>query len=206
MKQKADTYISAIYGRKFLTNNAIWNVQTSAIYNATESGDWTDHFAKKPTKFLFRYDVKLDSKHVYPELIEFELDANGNFIPNESEEVFGFEKRSTISTNGFALAYNTAIEIVKKKSGLSNQQLTGFLKWESFKKPSLYNGQFRFYVTVKTGSVKDIHPKGRSSVTDQFDIYSFNPWTGNFIEKKKMKSIKSWEELSGNSTGLIPDN
>jgi len=37
-------------------------------------------------------------------------------------------------------------------------------------------------------------------------VYVFNPWTGDFIEKKKMKSVREWEEGHGLSTGLIPDN
>ena len=57
-----------------------------------------------------------------------------------------------------------------------------------------------------TEEVKDIKEKGRSSVVYKFNVYSFNPWTGEFVEMKKMKNIHSWEEHSGNWTGLIPDN
>ncbi|OGX91705.1 hypothetical protein [Hymenobacter coccineus] len=206
MRAKADSTIAAIYGRQFLLTSTVWNVQGSAIYNAKESGNWTDSFVAKPTKFLFRYDVKLSPRRVYPELIEFELDANGNFIPNEFERIFGFEKRPQVPTPKFTLAYRSTIEMTRKKSGARNQPLSGFLKWESFKKPALYNGHFRFYVPIKTGTLTDLHPKGRSSVTDRFDVYVFNPWTGAFIEKKKMKAVRSWEERSGNSSGLVPDN
>lgn len=59
---------------------------------------------------------------------------------------------------------------------------------------------------IKTGTVADLHPKDRSSVTDRFDVYVFDPWTGSFIGKKKMQAVRSWEERSGNSTGLVPDN
>ena len=206
MRSKADSTIAAIYGRQFLLASTVWNVQGSAIYNATESGNWTDRFDAKPTEFLFRYDVKLSPGRVYPELIEFKLDANGHFIPNEFEEVFGFEKRPQVPAPRFTLAYQSAIETTRKKSGARNQPLSGFLKWESFKKTALYNGHFRFYVPIKTGTLTDLHPKGRSSVTDQFDVYVFNPWTGAFIGKKKMKAVRSWEERSGNSSGLVPDN
>ena len=59
---------------------------------------------------------------------------------------------------------------------------------------------------IKTGEIKNIVLNGRSSVVDKFDVYAFNPWTGDFIEKKKMKSVSSWEERSGSSTVLIDDN
>ncbi|UZR99759.1 hypothetical protein [Chondrinema litorale] len=39
----------------------------------------------------------------------------------------------------------------------------------------------------------------------KFDVYIFNPWSGEFIEKKKMKSIREWERRSGSATGLILD-
>ena len=149
MRAKADSTIAAVYGLQFLQANTVWNVQGAAIYNATESGNWTGRFVEKPTRFLFRYDVKLGPRHVYPELIEFELDADGRFIPNEFKEVFGFEKRPQAPAPKFALAYRSAIETTRKKSGARNQPLSGFLRWESFKKPTLYNGRFRFYVPIK---------------------------------------------------------
>ena len=204
MKRKADTYIAALYGRSFLAKNAVWNVQESYLYNEGESGAWTEPMASKPVQFLFRYDVKLDGEHVYPQLIEFKLDAQGNFIPNESEEVYGFEQRRPVPANGFELVYSRAMETAKKKSGVRDQPLAGLMKWESWKKPSLYNGQFRFYVTVKTGSHQELHPKGRSRVTDYFDVYSFSPWNGAFLERKKMEASREWEKNSGSSYGLRP--
>lgn len=126
MRAKADSTIAAVYGLQFLQANTVWNVQGAAIYNATESGNWTGRFIEKPTRFLFRYDVKLDPRHVYPELIEFELDADGHFIPNEFEEVFGFEKRPQVPAPKFALAYRSAIKTTRKKSGVRDQPLSGF--------------------------------------------------------------------------------
>jgi hypothetical protein len=207
MKNRADSLIIEMYGRYFLENHTVWSVDGSYIYNATESGNWTDKFKKQPNKFLFRYDVKLDNKNVYDDLIEFELNAKGEFIPNEFEEVFGFEKIDKHEGNGFQLSYDKALQIAKQNGLEESDSSKGssFLTWESFKKPTLYNGQFRFLIIIKTKSIENLNPNGRSSVTDKYDVYSFNPWTGEFVEKKKMKSIRSWEENSGNSTGLIPD-
>jgi hypothetical protein len=203
MKRRADELIAAIYGRAFLQKHVIWNVQGSAIYNQTESGNWTDIFSSRPTKFLLRYDIRLDKTHVYPELLKLELDETGKFIPDAFDDVSGFEKLSSVPPHGFRLSYQAAIALAKQKSG-THQPLQGVLYWESFRKPNLYNGRFRFYVPIQVGSVKELSPNGRSSVTTQFEVYSFNPWTGAFMEKKKMKTIRSWEKRSGNSTGLIP--
>ena len=208
MKIKADSLVSKMYGHSFLANNTIWSVSGSAIYNDKESGDWTDKFKRKPTKFLFRYDVKLDNENRYDDLIEFELDDNGKFLPNEYEEVFGFENVPEKWKGSFRLKYYDAL-LKAKSLGMTENDTTksvGLLRWENFKKPNIINGQFRFYITIRTKTIENLVPNGRSSRTTKYEVYSFNPWTGEFIEKKKMKSIYSWEQMSGSGTGLIPDN
>lgn len=208
MKLKADNLVSKMYGQNFLKNNTVWSVSGSYIYNKDESGNWTDKFKNKPTKFLFRYNVKLDNYNKYDDLIEFELDKNGNFIPNPYEEVYGFESVPDNLKGSFKLTYLDAIAKAKQLGIVENDttKAIGILRWENFKKPELINGQFRFYVTIRTKTIENIVPDGRSSRITKYEVYSFNPWTGEFIEKKKMKSINSWEKMSGSSTGLIPDN
>jgi hypothetical protein len=208
MKIKADSLVSKMYGHSFLLHNTIWSISGSAIYNDNESGNWTDKFKKKPTKFLFRYDVKIDNENRYDDLIEFELDDKGNFVPNESEEVFGFEKVPEKLKGSFRLKYSDAMQKAKSL-GLTENDTTkavGILRWENFKRPNIINGQFRFYITIRTKTIEILVPDGRSSRTTKYEVYSFNPWTGEFIEKKKMKSIYFWEQMSGSGTGLIPDN
>jgi len=208
MKEKADSLICKMYGNSFLTNNTVWSVGGSYIYNDKESGNWTDKLTNKPTKFLFRYDVTLDNEYKYDNLIEFELDDKGIFLPNEYEEVFGFENVPNNLKGSFKLKYSDAL-LKAKSLGLIENDTTkavGLLRWENFKKPNIINGQFRFYITIRTKTIENLVPNGRSSRTTKYEVYSFNPWTGDFIEKKKMKSIYSWEQMSGSGTGLIPDN
>ncbi len=208
MKVIADSLVSKMYGYSFLKNNTVWSVGGSYIYNETESGNWVDKFKKKPTKFLFRYDVNIDKSNRYNDLIEFELDANGNFIPNEYEEIFGFENVPDSLKGGFKLTFEEAMN-QSKQLGLTENDTTkavGVLRWENLKKPALINGQFRFYIIIKTETVENVAQNGRSSRITKYEVYSFNPWIGKFVEKKKMKSIYSWEKMSGSSTGLMPDN
>ena len=40
---------------------------------------------------------------------------------------------------------------------------------------------FRFYVTIRIKSVNEINSAGRSRIVDKYDVYVFNPWTGDFI-------------------------
>lgn len=207
MKKKADSLIIKVYGADFLKNHCTWSVSGSYVYSDNESADWKEKFNFSPTKFLFRYDVKLDSKHNYDDLIEFEIDDKGNFIPNQYEQIFGFEKVPENLKGKFKLNYTKALEIAKENGLKENNSTEIFsaLKWECFKKPEFFNGVFRFYLSVKVETIENLIPDGRSSRISKFEVYSFNPWNGEFIEKKKMKSIYSWEKNSGNQTGLIPD-
>jgi hypothetical protein len=206
MKARADGLIVALYGQEFLTKNTIWNVETSSLYGYPNGAgaNWTADLHKYPT-FLFRYNVRLDREHIYPELIVFELDALGHFIPDKysRDEAYGFEKLASSPAHGFGLDYRKALTLVKEKSGVRDH-LTGALHWEGDKKGVLYTGRFRFYVSVKTDSVKVLHPQGRSRITYYYDVYSFNPWTGAFVERKKMEAVREWEARSGFSTGLRP--
>lgn len=207
MKLKGDSLIKSVYGQEFFNKYVTWNMGGSAIYNKTESGNWNDKFNNKPIEFLFRYNIRFDNAHVYRGMIEFELDSIGNFIPNESEDIYGFEKLPANLNREFRLNFTNVIEKAKEKGLVESDSIkaVAFLKWEGLRKPELYNGHFRFFVIIKTNTIKKIVVDGRSSVTEKFDVYSFDPWTGDFIEKKKMKSISSWEERSGSSTGLIED-
>ncbi len=173
MKLLADKLVSEMYGPKFLLNQAVWNISGSAIYNANESGSWTDKFKKKPTKFLFRYDVKLDIDTRYKGLIEFELDEKGNFIPNEFEPVYGFEDVPDTLKSGFKLTLNQAIAKVKKL-GLVNTdttRATWSLQWESFRQPKLINGRFRLWLLIKTKVIQTIVPNGRSRRVTKYVLY-----------------------------------
>lgn len=207
MKHKADSLIKLVYGKGFLLNQAIWNAGTSVIYNKTKSGNWTDTFKSAPAEFLFRYNVKIDKNHLYEDMIEFQLNAKGEFMPNPYEAIYGFERLANKHPK-FAISPAAAIAVAKRKqtAGSKAAKPEAFLRWECFKTSNLYNGKFLFYVIFNTNSVKITNPKGRSSINSRFDVYSFNPWTGKFIEKKQMKSISSWEAASGSSTGLMPDN
>lgn len=208
LKWAADSLISKMYGLEFLKKHAIWCVLGSWIHNADESGIWTDKFKEKPTRFSFSYNIQLDSIHRYDELIHFELDEKGRLVPNPEAEGYGFENVPSYLKGQFKITYENAIE-KSKELGLVEDDTTkaiGILRWEDFKKEKIFSGQFRFYVMIQTKIIEILIPKGRSSRTIKYDIYSFNPWTGEFVEKKKMKSIYSWESMSGSGSGLIPDN
>ncbi|MBO9561531.1 MAG: hypothetical protein J7621_02110 [Niastella sp.] len=204
MKVKADSLISKMYGHSFLTKNAVWNVTGSYMSNAKEVERWTDLIKKTPTSFMFRYDVKLDKGKRYDRLIEFEIDKDGNFIPNEDEFVFGFEDVPDSLRRSFKLSYEDAIAKAKSLGLTENDsaKAVGLLYWENFRKPIIYNGRFRFYVLLRTGTIDKDVPHGHSSRTIKYDVYSFNPWTGDFIEKKKMMATNALKIGSG----LIADN
>lgn len=82
-----------------------------------------------------------------------------------------------------------------------------FLSWQfnKDKKLELFNGHFTYNVAINTKTIKHEPKGGRNRIEYKFDVYVFNPWTGQYIEKQKMKSYREWEELSEQTTGLMPD-
>jgi len=210
IKSKADKIVIDAYGIDFFKKHTKWDFGQCAIYfKDGRGGNWTDPVNEKPISFLIRYDIITDNGKLYDDMIEFQLNSKGVlFFPFElPDDVKGFEKISSKSI--FRLTEFEAIQKAKNL-GLTETDSTKaqvFLSWDFFKERKLaqFNGQFRFYVIIKSNSINDIRPQGRSTVIDKFDVYFFNPWTGDFLEKKKMKTIRGWEQNSGSSSGLLPD-
>jgi hypothetical protein len=208
IKAQADSLVIIVYGKNFFETQTRWNLRSSYFnFSGGRGSSWTDTTTVKPQTFLLRYDIQFDG-HLYERMIEFELSDSGHFIGNKYEQIFGFEKLSDSSPKIFSLSHKKAIFLAKQHGLVENDtaKAEAFLKWDGLKTENFYNGYYRFYVVIKTGSNKDIRPNSRSSITDKFDVYVFNPWTTEFIEKKKMKAVRSWEKMSGSSTGLLLDN
>lgn len=209
MKQTADKMIIEAYGRQFMDKHIVFNFDCYA-YNKDEDylGSWTEPMTSKPNSFLLRYEVRLHQSD--EDFIELGicLDSNGKYIPSADDmsNNYGFEQVKTQNRN-FTIDKTKAIELAKKV-GLTESDKTKineFLFWESFKKQKYFNGQFRYYITELTEIQEYKVSQNRQGIVYRYTVYVFNPWTGQFVEKKKMKTIKEWEELSGSSTGLIPD-
>ncbi len=206
MRAKGDSLIKAIYGLEFFSKNVVWCIDGSYMYNSDQQGDWDDVFSKEPKKFLLRYNIKFDGTHVYDEMIEFELDSVGKFIPDPYESIYGFEQLPDSADKVFKLTHAMALDI-SRQHGLVETDTTraeAFLKWEGLRTHSLYNGHFRFYVTQRIGSdvVRGARPN-HFTRTNHYRVWVFNPWSGEFIDEKKMDQETTWEGAGGYSTGLF---
>jgi hypothetical protein len=207
IKAQADSLVITVYGMDFFKTHARWNLRSSGFnFGGGRGSSWTDTTTLKPETFLLRYDIQLDAQ-LYERMIEFEMDEQGRFIGNRYEQIFGFEKLSPASSPTFVLTHEKAVFLAKQQGLLETgtTKAKAYLTWEGLKTENFYNGYYRFYVIIKTGAINNIRPEARSSITDKFDVYIFNPWTTEFIGKKKMKRVHSWEQFSGNNTGLLPD-
>ena len=119
----------------------------------------------------------------------------------------GFEQVKRQKKN-FSVDKTKAIEIAGK-AGLVETipgKIDEFFFLENFRKQKYYNGQFRYNITDLVEQKEYRQGWDRPGVVYKYMDYVFNPWTGEFIEKKKMKAVREWEKLSGFSTGLIPGN
>ena len=215
IKAKADSLIIRMYGDNFLHNHSLWIIGNSYILNEKKQRiRWTEFLKEEPTKFSFCYKVKLDSQNTYNSFIYFDLDNFGNFLPNMIGGGFffrgsGFENVPDSLKGSFKFKYSKAF-LQAKNLGLKETDSTqayGRLFWEDFRKLKIYNGQFRFYIINETSENVQSYSNGRFIRTTKYDAYSFNPWTSEFVEIKKMKRTYSWggERERISFTDLIPD-
>lgn len=222
MKQIADKRIIAAYGEEFMDKHITFDFDCYA-YNKYKTkfgccedsmwtedylGSWTEPMASKPNSFLFRYEVRLNPSD--EEFIELGicLDSNGKYVPSEDDLTnnYGFELVKTQKRN-FTIDKAKAIELARKV-GLKetdSKKIDEFLFWENFRKQKYFNGQFRYYITELIEQKQYNQSKNRQAFINRYIVYVFNPWTGEFVEKKRMQSRREWEDGHGLSTGLIPD-
>jgi hypothetical protein len=223
MKATADSLIISIYSKEFFDNHVKFEYECYA-YNHYKTkfgccedsmwthdylGSWTEPIKAKPNSFKFRYQVRLHKNDEKGIELGMDLDSVGNYVPSGDDfwNNYGFEKVDG-EKKSFEIDIEKAIEIAKRH-GLTNtdtSEIGEFLIWENFKKQTFFNGQYRYYITDLTSKTEYKKGQDRQGIIYRYDVYSFNPWTGEFIEKKKMKSIHEWGKLSGHRTGLLPDN
>jgi hypothetical protein len=220
MKLKADTLIMKTYSKSFFKNHVKFNFEGSGYklilidivekpyWAGSYVGSWTEPMKSKPNQFKFRYQVRLSPKDNHFVELGMELDSVGNYIPSSDDRwrSYGFEKLESKNRN-FQINENKALEIAKKQGLIicDTTQIFQFLTWENFKQKQFYNGQFRYYISESAGKIEYSKGENRKGIIFKYNIYSFNPWSGEFIEKKKMKTKREWGPHSGHSTGLILD-
>jgi len=222
MKAVADSLIIAAYGKEFMDKHVVFEFDCDA-YNQYKTkfggfkdsmwtkdylGSWTEPMKSKPNYFLLNYEVRLNPTD--KDFIELGVcfDDKGNYVASDDVwNNYGFELIKQENKN-FVLDKTKAIAIAKK-NGLvlsDSSKIDEFLFWENFKNQQYYNGQFRYYISDLVGQETYQISKERQGIKYKYMVYIFNPWTGEFVEKKKMKYIKEWENENGFSTGLRLDN
>ena len=228
MKNKADSLIIANYSQTFYDNHVrfmncgvrhdYWEKipGTEKLYwGGTYLGGCTKQETEGiPNFFTFAYHICLNKDDYSEGHVDFRisLDSLGNYalitenhIRNQSS--YGLEKVSG-NERTFKINKDNALNIAKQQGLVitDSSAIRGFLRWENFEKPAYYNGQFRYYIlNLKS---KNEFIGSHRVVVCKYDAYIFNPWTGEFIEKKKMQSFDQWalHGLSGVSSGLVPDD
>lgn len=208
MKLVCDSLIVSIYSKDFFDEHVRFEYHANAYNKGGYVGSWIEPMTDIPSSFLFRYKVRLNKSDQNSVELEIDLDSLGNYVPSSDFwSNKGFE--NVLSTEkSFTIDKSKAVETAKLK-GLTisdTSEISEFLTWENFRKQTFYNGQFRYYITDFTGKEEYNNGEERRGIIYRYDVYTFNPWTGEFIEKKKMKTIREWEDESGFTTGLLPED
>ena len=209
MKGVADSLIISAYSKEFFEKHVRFDCNCYTYDKDGYVGSWIEPIKRKPTEFLFRYSVRLATSDWYSEMIGITLDSIGKYMPSSDDfwNRYGFEDVKG-DKKTFNIDINKATEKAKSHGLVISDscEISEFLTWENFKKQEFYNGQFRYYITELTSRTEYTEGTDRKGIIFRFNVYSFNPWTGDFIKKKKMKSRKEWGPQSGHSTGLMPDD
>jgi hypothetical protein len=221
MKIKADSMIIKTYSKDFFNNHVRFEYEGGAwfgewkvydkdtVWSTSSVGSWTEPMTRKPNHYRIVYRVRL-SKNDEPGIeLGIELDSIGNYYPSDDDRWgnYGFEAIKG-NQRTFNIDKNRAIEIAKT-NGLvvtDSSEISEFLTWERFGKKEFYNGQYRYYISDLTGKTEYTEEKDRKGIIYRFNVYTFNPWTGESVEMKKMKRRHEWGKNSGHWTGLRPDN
>jgi hypothetical protein len=198
MKLKADSLIITNYSKEFYDKhirfeyNCVAYNHYKAKFDCCEDSIWTDDFLgswiepikTKPNSFKFRYEIRLNESDQNGIELGICLDSAGNYFPSDDDKWnnYGFEK-VTSENKTFEIDIKKST-IIAKQHGLivtDSSDIKEFLIWENFKKQTLYNGQFRYYITDLTSKTEYKKGKDRQGIVYRYNVYSFNPWTGDFI-------------------------
>jgi len=222
MKAKADALIIKTYSKHFFEQHVVFNFNCYAYkgkwvmlrdsipyFSQSYRGSWTEPMSEKPNSFLFRYQVHLSKKDEHWVELGIVLDSSGNYVPSSDDRWnnYGFEK-TTSAQQSFKISKTKAAQIAQKQGLILSDTavISEYLTWKNFKQKTFYNGQFRYYLTELTSKTPYTKGAYRKGIIFRFNVYIFNPWNGEFIEKKKMKSRREWGKHSGHRTGLMPDD
>ena len=211
MKKTADSIMVASYGQEFFTEHLRWSSMGSTFYDGkTKGSKWCDYEVWEPKRFLVSYSIRLSADEMYEDQVDVQLDSTGHlFFPfGRYNDVKGFERIP--AGGGFVLTKQSAIEKATElgMAEHENKKAFTFLSW-TYNEPyemQLYNGRFLYNVIVNTRTLSLSVPNRRDKVEYKFDVYVFNPWTGEFIEKKKMRSFSKMERGAGDLKYLQPDS
>ncbi len=206
MKARADSLVSKMYGHEFLVKNAVWNVFQSSMFHNNKYANWVEgDLSRKPKKFMFHYDVRLEGE-LYYDMIEFNLNAAGNFTTKRYLTRPGFEDVPENLKGAFRISFKDAVDKARQLGLQENdpKKISAMVWREEKGKPALIHGSLRYYLLVVRGVIEHLDTFG-STITTRYDVYSFNPWSGDFIEKKKMKWIDS-RHFTESGGMWMPDN
>ncbi len=124
------------------------NVSKKYLILSLDGADWSGEtsstgtrFAstKKPKTFMMRDHIKLHKDDIYRYMIEFEIDENGNCIPNQYEKIYGFEQLPANPKRTSKVTCSLAIE--KKQNNMA-------LLKQTTKSMHFYSGGFQKATTI----------------------------------------------------------
>jgi hypothetical protein len=202
VKARADSVLQIYFGKEFIDKYARWDIFNSCYFAGNSSSpdfgiDWTreDYPSDKPTRCYVVYNIMKDGE--YRGTIRMLIDTAGKIQHSQlTESGFilyneGFKKFNNNEQPGYKLTINQALKIAETlglEKGENFVTSTAYT-WERDKKPvsSIFNGNTRLIISQSKKS--DYKFQGDVRVWAGYtNKWVFDPWTGKFIEKRKVKN------------------
>ncbi|GAB2842668.1 hypothetical protein GCM10027043_52460 [Ferruginibacter profundus] len=202
VKARADSVLRIYFGKQFTSTSIRWNIFNSCYFAGNSSSpnfdiSWTreDYSSYKPTVCYIVYDIVNENEwrgqlkmliDTTGNIQDGQLTQNGDTLYNE-----GFKKFTNNEQPFYKLSIKHALEKAKAlglKKGDDLITSTSY-EWERDKNSvsPILNGNVRLIISQSGKS--DFKFVGDIGVrTGYTNMWVFDPWSGDFIEKRKIKN------------------
>ncbi|ACU62780.1 hypothetical protein [Chitinophaga pinensis] len=192
IQTKADSIIARWYGQDFFNNNVMFDPAASKLGEKDGGWSyWTAPFKQQPNDYILEYHIKIDGQK-FPARIGFTFNKAGEPV---KEDTYGLEQLPEHTHAHFQLTFKQALKEAVRQGFPESDTIKadGVLTWESPAETGKTSGAFVYYITVPQEEMKAIPGDHRGWYI--YTLYVFNPWTGEFIEKKEMKAGDDWDHV-----------
>lgn len=201
MKKKADTLLINKFGLPFFRQNIYFdfdahiyqwqliNYPTGRFFERVRIADWVEPAYKKPHGYVLNYSIRLSAQEKFRNYLTIELDSLGVPIKDTTGEALNFDDTRQALSTAMQINRPAALAICKRHPlWESTYDFETTLKY-GWLKDGLYPGEFYYEVQQLYDLSDDASKSINGALAKYYNVWRFNPWTGELFFKKRLKKI-----------------